>query len=106
MSDPVPATPRRSHPVFWALCGFDTLIAAVVVFFFLWGLTDRTVSASNIMLWLGMLAGVAAVLGFGWMLHRSQQHAAAAVVLLVLAFPGAMFALFMLALIVLQPDFR
>lgn len=107
MSDaPAPAPPRRGHPAFWALWGFDVLIAAVVVFFFLWGLADGTVSAFNIGLWLAMLAVVAAVVGGGYLMYQAGQTIFATIVLLVLAFPGSMFALFMLALIVLQPDFR
>ena len=100
------APPRRRHPVFWALWGFDTLVAAIIVVFFFWGLADGSVASFNITLWLGMLAGVAAVVGGSWMLYEAGQSAAAYLVLLVLAFPASMFALFMLAVIVLQPDFR
>jgi hypothetical protein len=43
---------------FRILWGFDLLIALVVVFFFFWGLSDGTVSAFNIGLWLVLLLGV------------------------------------------------
>lgn len=106
MSEPAPSGRRRSHPAFWVLWAFDALIATIVLVFFLWGLADDSVSSFNMTLWLGMLAVVAAVVGGGWMLQRAGQTAFATIVLLVLAFPGAMFALFMFAVIVLQPDFR
>ena len=106
MAEAAPVAPRRRHPVFWTLWGFDAIVAAIVVVFFFWGLADGSVSSFNITLWLGMLAGVAAVVGGSWMLHQAGQTAFASIVLLVIAFPASMFALFMLAVIVLQPDFR
>lgn len=89
--------------MFWVLWGFDALIAAVVVFFFMWGVADGSVSSFNIMLWLGILAAVAAIVGLGPLLLRAGQTALATGVLLVLAFPAAMFVLFLLAVVLLQP---
>ena len=82
---------------------FDALIAAVVVFFFLWGLADGTVSSFNILLWLGMLGVVGMVVGGGFALRRSGRAATANGLLLVLALPGMGCVLFFVALIVLQP---
>ena len=44
---------------FRILFGIDALAAAVVAFFFVWGLSDGSVSAFNILLWLALLGGVA-----------------------------------------------
>ncbi|HTI83710.1 MAG TPA: hypothetical protein VL614_24930 [Acetobacteraceae bacterium] len=88
---------------FRILFGIDALAVAVVVFFFLWGVSDGTVSSFNILLWLVMLGGVGGVLGGGaWL--RSQGHARVAnSVLLVLAIPAMLLVLFFLLLIVAQP---
>jgi hypothetical protein len=106
MADASPATRSRSERAFWILWGFDAFVAAVVVFFFVWGLADGTVSSFNIVLWLGMLAGVGAVVG-GSLALRNAGHAAAAFRLLfVIAFPGLAIAVFLLLLIVLQPSWN
>jgi hypothetical protein len=74
---------------FRILWGFDALIAAIFLFFFFWGLADGTVSAFNIVLWLGILAGLAAVLG-GSLKQSSKGHARPAVgLLLILAIRGS-----------------
>jgi hypothetical protein len=97
-----PAPPRKSR-AFWLVWGFDAVVAAVVVFFFLWGLSDGTVSSFNILLWLGMLALVAGVVFGSLALRRAGYTAPAFGLLMVLAFPGLMFVLFFLAVLILQP---
>jgi hypothetical protein len=85
------------------LLGIDLLVALVVVCFFFVGLADGSVSSFNMSLWLGMLAAVAAVVGGGWMLDTNGKRGAAIAVLLALAIPGALFALFILLVVILQP---
>jgi len=85
------------------LVGVDAVAAAVVLFFFFWGLSDGSVSAFNIVLWLAMLGGVCGVLVGGLMLNSHGQRQLARVVLLTLAVPATLIALFFLMLIVLQP---
>lgn len=88
---------------FWLLWGFDALIAAVFVFFFLWGIVDGTVSSFNILLWLGILGGLGVVVGGGMALQRAGRAAGAIPLLLVPAIPGMLFVVFFLAVIVLHP---
>jgi hypothetical protein len=85
------------------LFGIDVLAAAVVTFFFMWGMSDGTVSSFNILLWLMLLGGVGAVVGGGWYLRSIGQRGAACGVLLILAIPATLMALFFLLLIILQP---
>lgn len=88
---------------FRILFGIDAVAAAVVVFFFLWGLSDGTVSEFNILLWLALLGGVGGVLGGGvWLRSRGWTRQANGL-LLILAFPATMIVLFFLVLIVAQP---
>jgi hypothetical protein len=96
-----PATWR--HRAFWLFWGVDAVVAAVVCFFFVWGVMDGSVSSFNIMLWLGLLTLVAVVVG-GSLALRSAGHSAAAFgLLLILAIPGLGMALFFLAVLILQP---
>ena len=88
---------------FGILVGIDALVATVVLCFFVWGLSDGTVSAFNILLWLAMLGGVGAVLAGGLWLNAHGHRRLASGVLLILALPAAMFGLFFLGMIVFQP---
>ena len=89
--------------VFRILFGIDALAAAVVLFFFLWGLGDGTVSEFNILLWLCLVGGVGGVLGGGLWLNVKGQRRLANSLLLVLAIPATLLGLFFLALIALHP---
>ena len=84
---------------FRILIGLDGAAAAVAVYFFLTGLADGSVSAFNIELWLGILAGIAAILAGGVLLHRKGHPVLANLVLAVLAVPAALYVLFMLIVI-------
>jgi hypothetical protein len=91
---------------FWILWGWDALIAAIFVYFFLAGLADGSVSSFNMGLWLVTL-GIVAVVMLGSLVLRSSNRIVLAVTLLmVLAIPGVLFALFFGSIIVLQPDFK
>jgi hypothetical protein len=103
MPDAPQTTRGRRGRAFWVLWSFDALVAAVVVFFFLWGLADGTVSSFNIMLWLGMLAFVGVVVAGSLALQNAGRTTAAFSLLFVLAIPGFGFALFLAAVLILQP---
>jgi hypothetical protein len=75
------------------------LVAAIVVAFFLIGLADGSVSSFNITLWLGLLAVVGVVLFAGARLRSKGRTKSAIAVLLLLALPGVLYALFILLVI-------
>lgn len=85
------------------LLGTDLLVALVVVYFFVIGLADGSVSSFNMNLWLGLLAAVAGTIGSGWLLNANGRHGAAIAVLSVLAVPGVLYGLFVLLVIIAQP---
>jgi hypothetical protein len=66
-------------------------------------LADGSVSSFNMSLWLGLLAVVAAVVGGGWMLDANGKRGGAIAVLLILAVPGVLYALFILLIVIAQP---
>jgi hypothetical protein len=88
---------------FWILWGLDAVIALVVLYFFVAGLMDGSVSSFNGGLWAGILLAVAAILGGGILLRSSGHPVLAAVVLSILAVPGALYAIFMLLILVMKP---
>jgi hypothetical protein len=88
---------------FWFLWGIDALIAAVILYFFLVGLADRSVSMFNVGPWIAILAALAGVLGGSLWLRSAGRQGLAAVVLLILAVPGILFALFFIILLITNP---
>ncbi len=81
----------------------DVIAAAVVLFFFMWGISDGTVSSFNIGIWLVLLIGVGGILAGGWGLKAKGQNGAAIAVLAILAIPAFLAGVFVLLLIVFQP---
>jgi hypothetical protein len=88
------------------LIGVDALAALVVVYFFLVGLADGSVSSFNGGLWFGIIAAIAAVIGGGWALYANGRRGAAAAVLMILALPAAVYALFIALILVTQPNWN
>jgi hypothetical protein len=88
---------------FWIPWGFDAVVSLVVLYFFLAGLADGSVSSFNIGLWLVILLVVGAVM-FGSLALRSSGRVGLAVALLmVIALPGLLFVLFFGLLILINP---
>ncbi len=88
------------------LLGVDVLAALGVVYFFLAGLADGSVSSFNSGLWFGILAGIAAVIGGGWALHAKGRRGAAVTVLMILALPALAYALFLALILITQPHWN
>jgi hypothetical protein len=88
------------------ILAFDTLVALVIAYFFVIGLADGSVSSFNMGLWLGLLALTAAVLVGGWMLSARGKRAVAIVLLMVLFVPGFLYALFLLLVVITQPNWH
>jgi hypothetical protein len=85
---------------FRVLLGIDIVAAAIVGYFFLVGLTDGSISAFNIQLWIGLLLALAAVFVAGFALRRAGRPVWASLVLAILAVPTSLYGLFMLVVIV------
>lgn len=88
---------------FWVLWGFDAVITLVILYFFLIGLADGSVSSSNGGIWFVLLAVLGLILG-GSLWLRAQNHVMLAkLVLWLLAVPGLLYVLFMLFVIIAKP---
>jgi hypothetical protein len=89
--------------LFRVLWWFDLLVAGVVTYFFLVGLTDGSVSSFNAGLWAIILLGLAAVLLGSKALHAAGKAKLGILLLLVLAVPGALAALFLILVLTTNP---
>ena len=89
--------------LFRVLWWFDGLIAGIVLYFFLVGLADGSVSSFNAGLWAMILLGVGAVMVGSKALQAAGHHKAAILVTLLLAVPGALAALFMALVLLTNP---
>jgi hypothetical protein len=88
---------------FWIPWTIDAIMAAIAVFFFLWGLADGSVSTFNIGLWVLLLGALAAVIAGGLALKRTGRRGIAVALVTVPAVPGFLMGLFFLILIIGNP---
>jgi hypothetical protein len=79
---------------------------AALLWFFLVGIGDGSVGASNILLWTILLAVPVGALLLAWNLWSRRNTAAACIILAVPATPAFLYGLFVLMIVILQPDFR
>ena len=93
-------------PLYYILLTINAIALAVIVFFFMWGLSDGTVSSFNGLLWLAMLAIPAATLLGGWMQWGRGNRAFAVALLALPSLPAVLLFLFFLMIIVLAPDWK
>lgn len=88
------------------LVAINAIVLGVLLYFFVWGLEDGSVSAFNILLWLALLAVPSVTLLGGAIAWASGRRALSIGLLLVPSLPGLMFAIFFLAVLILQPNWR
>jgi hypothetical protein len=91
---------------FWILWCIGAFVAAVALYFFFSLAANGRVGSFNIVPWLAILAGLAAVVGGSLWLRSVGQHVVAIVVLLALAIPAILVVLFFLLLLILHPNFH
>ena len=85
--------------VFRFLLGIDIVAAAVVVYFFIVGLADRSISLYNADLWAGLLLSIGAIIAAGITLRRNERTVMAILVLGFLAAPTLLYGVFILTVI-------
>jgi hypothetical protein len=93
-------------PLFYILFTINAIALAVILFFFMWGLSDGTVSSFNGLLWLAMLAIPSATLAGGWLQWAKGYRGFAVALLLLPSIPAILLFLFFLMIIVLAPDWK
>jgi hypothetical protein len=103
MNTPTASAPLANSVLYRVTFSVAALVAAVAVVFFVIGLADGSVSSFNITLWVGLLAGVAAVLVAGYALRARNRTGLAIAMLCILAVPGVLYGLFIALVIVTNP---
>ena len=104
---PAAGTPNVGGAMlFRILVGVDALAALVILYFFVAGLGDGSVSAENGLLWLALIACPIAVIGAAFLLEAHGRRGSANLLLAVLAAPALLALLLLLLTIVVRPDFR
>ncbi len=90
-------SPARGVVVkFWIPWSIDVAIADIAAYFFFVGLVDRSVSSSNMRLWIGLPAPLAVILGGGLWLKSAGRRGVGTALCLVLAVPGTLYGVFLL----------
>lgn len=88
---------------FWWLWGGAALVAAVILYFFLIGLADGSVSSFNAGLWTTILLVVGGIL-LGSLALRSGGHLGLAKgILWLLVGPGLLYGLFLIIILIANP---
>lgn len=88
---------------FWVPWGIDAAIASIAVYFFFVGLADGSVSSFNFGLWAGLLAILAAIVGGSLWLKGKGRLGSAVALLWLLAAPGVLAALLVVAVLLTNP---
>ncbi len=94
------------HLRFWVPWAIDALISVVVLYFFVVGLADGSVSSFNMGIWTLLLMVLAVVMGGSLWLKSIGRPGLGTALLLVLAIPGLLYALFMLVVIISGPSWN
>lgn len=91
---------KKAMKLFWILWGIDAVVALVLLYFFLIGLIDNTISSENLGLWLLILVFVGGVL-FGSNILRINGYVIfAKIILAVIAIPALLYLLFIFNLFI------
>ena len=78
--------------------GIDLIVALVVVFFFVVGVQDGSVSSFNIALWAGIFAALGVVVIGSRVLHRKGHRVLATLLAAVPAIPALLYGLLIVAM--------
>jgi len=89
--------------IFRALWTIAVVVDAVAVYFFVLGIADGSVSSFNLGLWAVLLLGATAVTGGSLWLKKSGRPGLASAVAALLAVPGVLAVLLVLAMLIVDP---
>lgn len=81
---------------FWIFWGFDALVSAAILYFFLAGLASGMVSSVNIGIWLTMVFAAALIMGGSWKLKQKGHPWIGMGILTLMLIPGLLALLYLL----------
>lgn len=82
--------------LFKILWGIDAIAAGIIVWFFITGLADGTVTYRNIKLWLFILLLAGSILWLSMLLKKQGYDKYAMLTVLIIAIPAIIYGLFVL----------
>lgn len=85
--------------MFKILLGIDALAALAIVYFFIAGLADGSVSDFNIHLWVAIVCAISGIVVGGVILRKASYLKLANIVLAILAVPAFLYGIFILAVV-------
>jgi hypothetical protein len=92
--------------IYRILLAIDLAAAAILFFFFAWGLSDGTVSSFNMYIWVVMLAIPGLILWGGLHFGSRRQYLPAGAILSLLAAPCALATFGLVVLMIAQPNWH
>ena len=95
-----------NNKLFRILWIFDSVVSVTVVFFFLVGIMDGSVSSFNMEIWLILLLILGIIMSGSIFLKKHGHLLAAFILLWVLAIPGLIYVLFFLVIILTNPSWN
>ena len=99
-------TGQRGSGVFWTLWGIAAMVAGVLLYFFLIGLADGSVSSFNASSWGLLLSGVGTITGGSYGLWRKGRIGWASLLAAVLAVPGMLAVMMLVAFLLSDPNWQ
>ena len=103
LAEPAGAPHHEAMILYRILLFVAAAVAAVLLYFFVTGVEDGSVSSFNILIWLVMLAAVGVPISLAWMMRGKGNLKTANLLLLIPAVPGLLAFLFFAMLMLLQP---
>lgn len=92
--------------MYWIVLGFDIVVYFTVVFFFLVGFADGSVTPDNVRPWIAALAVLTLIVVATLTCKVKGRHRAAMALGLVLGVPGLVVLLLVVGGFLAQPDFH
>lgn len=97
---------RHGSALFWTLWGTAVTVAGVVLYFFLIGLVDGSVSSFNGGLWVLLLSGIGVITGGSYWLWRQGRIGWASMLAAFLAVPGLLAVMMLIAILLSDPSWQ
>ena len=89
--------------LFWILWVIDAIATAIILYFFVIGLADGSISSNNAIIWSALVIFTITLLVGSYILKVRNKLTAAKWLLSILVIPALLYTLFFLLIIILNP---
>ncbi|HMP94310.1 MAG TPA: hypothetical protein PKD90_15630 [Phnomibacter sp.] len=86
--------------LFWALFTIDVIAALIIIYVFIIGLSDGSVSLRNAGLWLFILLAAMGILGGSYYFFTQGKMGLANTIVCILAVPALLYLLFVVMMVI------